>query len=59
MLARTLGHNIKVAVTWQQAASGDWTSYAADLSRNASGITTSPPPQAGRWTRREPTLPLP
>lgn len=33
MLARVLGLNIKVAVAWQQAASGDWAAYAADLSR--------------------------
>jgi hypothetical protein len=33
VLARMLGINIKVAVAWQQAASGDWTSYAADISR--------------------------
>jgi hypothetical protein len=33
MLARMLGRNIKVAVAWQQAASGDWTAYAANISR--------------------------
>lgn len=33
ILARLLGIHIKVAVAWQQAASGDWTSYAADVSR--------------------------
>jgi hypothetical protein len=33
MLARMLGINIKVAVAWQQASSGDWTAYAADISR--------------------------
>ncbi|MDP9117968.1 MAG: hypothetical protein M3O28_12055, partial [Actinomycetota bacterium] len=32
VLARLLGIHIKVAVTWQQAAAGDWTSYAADYS---------------------------
>jgi len=28
-----LGINIKAAVVWQQAASGDWAAYAADVSR--------------------------
>lgn len=33
MLARMLGINVKVAVAWQQASSGDGTAYAADVSR--------------------------
>lgn len=33
VLARLLGIHINVAVTWQQAAAGDWTNYAADYSR--------------------------
>ncbi len=33
MLARLLGIHISVAVTWQRASSGDWTSYAAAYSR--------------------------
>ena len=33
VLARMLGIHIKVAVAWQQAASADWTTYAADVSR--------------------------
>jgi hypothetical protein len=33
ILARTLGIHITVAVAWQRAASGDWTTYAADVSR--------------------------
>lgn len=33
MLARMLGIHIAVAVQWQQASSGDWTAYAADVSR--------------------------
>ena len=33
ILARMLGINIKAAIVWQQAASGDWTSYAAEISR--------------------------
>jgi hypothetical protein len=33
ILARTLGIHIKVAVSWQHLAAGDWTAYAADLSQ--------------------------
>jgi hypothetical protein len=33
ILARTLGIHIQVAVRWQRAASGDWMTYAADVSR--------------------------
>ena len=33
LLARMLGIHISVAVAWQRASSGDWTSYAADYSR--------------------------
>lgn len=33
ILARMLGIHISVAVQWQRAASGDWTGYAADVSR--------------------------
>ncbi|MDT5054959.1 MAG: hypothetical protein QOF66_3325 [Mycobacterium sp.] len=33
LLARLLGIHISVAVAWQRASSGDWTSYAADYSR--------------------------
>ena len=33
LLARMLGIHITVAVAWQRASSGDWTSYAADISR--------------------------
>ena len=35
MLARLLGIHIKVAVAWQQASAGDWTTYAADYSRRS------------------------
>ncbi|GAA3541713.1 hypothetical protein GCM10022222_26730 [Amycolatopsis ultiminotia] len=34
-LARMLGVNIKVAVAWQHVSAGDWTSYAADVSRRS------------------------
>jgi hypothetical protein len=33
ILARMLGIHIGVAVQWQRATSGDWGSYAADISR--------------------------
>jgi hypothetical protein len=33
LLARMLGIHITVAVAWHRASSGDWTSYAADVSR--------------------------
>ncbi len=33
ILARTLGINIEAAVRWQRLAAGDWTAYAADISR--------------------------
>jgi aromatic ring-cleaving dioxygenase len=33
LLARMLGIHIAVAVAWQRASAGDWTSYAADVSR--------------------------
>jgi hypothetical protein len=40
MLARLLGLNVKVAVAWQQAAAGDWTAYAADVSRRPRRTTS-------------------
>jgi hypothetical protein len=33
ILARMLGIHISVAVAWQRASSGDWTTYAAEVSR--------------------------
>jgi hypothetical protein len=33
ILARMLGIHITVAVAWQRASSGDWTNYAAEISR--------------------------
>ncbi|MGH9231625.1 MAG: hypothetical protein ACRD07_23375 [Acidimicrobiales bacterium] len=33
LLARMLGIHISVAVAWQRASNGDWTTYAADISR--------------------------
>lgn len=41
ILARMLGINIDVAVTWQQASAGDWTTYAADVSaRLSTGVSS-------------------
>ncbi|HKT05506.1 MAG TPA: hypothetical protein VJT31_38805 [Rugosimonospora sp.] len=37
MLAKMLGIHIAVAVTWQRASAGDWTNYAAEVSRRARG----------------------
>jgi uncharacterized protein YidB (DUF937 family) len=45
VLARMLGIHISVAVAWQRASSGDWTSYAASYSRRpppASNNTQDP-----------------
>lgn len=33
ILARTLGIHISVATAWQSASAGDWTTYAAEISR--------------------------
>ena len=41
ILARMLGIHIHAAVQWQKAASGDWMTYAADLSRRPSAATRS------------------
>jgi hypothetical protein len=40
VLARMLGIHITVAVAWQRASAGDWTAYAADVSRRTR--TSSP-----------------
>lgn len=32
ILAKTLGIHIKAAIQWQKISSGDWTSYAAEIS---------------------------
>lgn len=48
ILARMLGIHIGVAVAWQQAAAGDWATYAADVARRTEQPTTSPSnPAAG------------
>lgn len=40
LLARMLGIHIDVAVAWQHASSGDWTTYAADVSRRTTSNRT-------------------
>ena len=35
VLARLLGIDITAAIAWQRLSSGDWMSYAADVSRRA------------------------
>ncbi len=45
LLARLLGIDISVAVAWQRISSGDWTTYAAEVSRRS---------QADDPTRRQP-----
>ncbi|MCI2422880.1 site-specific integrase [Saccharopolyspora sp. K220] len=39
ILARILGIHIAVAVQWQQTSSGDWTAYAAEVSRRGAGAS--------------------
>ena len=44
ILARLLGIHIKVAVEWQHASAGDWTTYAADYSRRKPTTTQDAEP---------------
>jgi hypothetical protein len=41
ILARLLGIHISVAVKWQRASSGDWTNYAAEISRRDTAPMTT------------------
>jgi len=45
VLARMLGISIHTAVDWQQTTSGDWMTYAADVSRRKPRQFASKPPQ--------------
>lgn len=45
VLAHMLGISIHTAVDWQQTTSGDWMTYAADVSRRNPRQVTSKPPQ--------------
>jgi hypothetical protein len=40
VLARTLGIHIAAVVTWQRASAGDWTGYAAEVSRRTHNLGT-------------------
>lgn len=55
VLARMLGIHIKVAVAWQHASAGDWTTYAADYSRRkpAPAQNTEPALQGEKVEFRE------
>lgn len=44
LLARMLGIHVSVAVQWQRACSGDWTTYAADYSRRSQKLPDEPKP---------------
>ena len=33
ILAKTLGIHVQAAIQWQKISGGDWTAYAADISR--------------------------
>ncbi len=52
VLARMLGIHIKVAVAWQHASAGDWTNYAADVSRRPGDAEAHP-----TATRPRPAIP--
>jgi uncharacterized protein YidB (DUF937 family) len=41
VLASMLGIHISVAVAWQRASAGDWTAYAADVSRRTRALPTA------------------
>jgi hypothetical protein len=41
LLSRMLGIHIAVAVAWQRASAGDWTNYAAEISRRGNATPTA------------------
>jgi hypothetical protein len=43
ILAKTLGIHVQAAIHWQKISAGDWTAYAADISRR-----TTPQPAPPR-----------
>ena len=45
ILAKTLGIHVQAAIQWQKLSAGDWTAYAADVSRRP-GHTLGPTGQA-------------
>jgi hypothetical protein len=46
LLARMLGIHISVATAWQRASAGDWTNYAAEISRRQHAVVESTAPDA-------------
>ncbi len=46
ILAKTLATHVQVAIQWQKISAGDWTAYAADVSRRSS-INPGPAAEAG------------
>ncbi|MCC8251513.1 hypothetical protein [Saccharothrix luteola] len=51
ILARTLGISVSSAVRWQHISAGDWTTYAADVSRRAV-VPAHPKPGADEHATR-------
>ncbi|MEU8265036.1 hypothetical protein AB0C02_31060 [Micromonospora sp. NPDC048999] len=52
ILARMLGIHISVAAAWQRTSAGDWTTYAAVVSRRQPPDAADKPRQRGRTSRR-------
>jgi len=42
ILAKTLGIHVQVAIQWQKISAGDWTAYAADVSRRSTPQSVPP-----------------
>ncbi len=42
ILAKTLGIHVKAAIQWQKISGGDWTAYAADISRRSQAQEQAP-----------------
>jgi hypothetical protein len=55
ILAKTLGIHIKAAIHWQKISAGDWSAYAADISRRNQGRT----PIGSLGTASPPARPTP
>jgi hypothetical protein len=41
-LANTLGIHVQAAIQWQKISGGDWTAYAADISRRGHAQERAP-----------------
>ena len=53
ILARMLGIHISVAAAWQRASAGDWTTYAADLSRRPRQASFASSPITSHTTAKD------